>query len=331
MLLLPLLANANVLEIHYWLQNDSHTMDAIVENKCEREILEIIKEIANIYSIEIRIETEPTAEGGLKKWLTIISKEENAKAKITTTIIVALLTVLLTTPIAKVTEKIIDKLFEDTELQDLEKEKLKLEIEKLKDEAEVRNQQVNNNSLIKKRKSNFYETLDQYSKITKVSFVSTSENKIKLSDEKTVHKNEFKNFVLVNDDLEPIELESEVIEIIAPVLKKGKYKWIGYYNGDIISFNMQSNEFKILVQKGEIEFKNGSSINCSLNIRKKIDNEGLEKVVGYDVVRVNHYFQNDKPVETSEGKKHRQIKEAIKNQIKMFDNDLNNNVTGIED
>lgn len=317
-----LLQNANVLEIHYWLLNDSHTMDALVENKCEREILEIIKEVANIYSIEIRIETEPTAKGGLKKWLTIVSKEENSKATITTTIIVAVLTVLLTTPIAKVSEKIIDKIFEDTELQDLEKEKLKLEIEKLKDEALARNNQVNNNVLIKKRKSNFYEILDHYSKITKVSFAPTTETKIHLSPEKTVQKNEFKNFVIVNDDLDPIELDSENIEIIAPVLKKGKYKWIGYYNGEIISFNMQSNEFKTLVQKGEIEFKNGSSINCSLNIRKKVDNEGLEKIVGYDVVRVNHYFQNDKPVETSEGKKHRQIKEAIKNQIRMFDNDL---------
>ncbi|CAN1554167.1 hypothetical protein MCETHM1_02307 [Flavobacteriaceae bacterium] len=317
-----LLQNANVLEIHYWLQNDSHTMDAIVENKCEREILEIIKEIASIYSIEIRIETEPTAEGGLKKWLTIVSKEENAKATITTTIIVALLTVLLTTPIAKVSEKVIDKIFEDTELQDLEKEKIKLEIEKLKDEAAERNKQVNNNVFIKKRKSNFYEMLNHYSKITKVSFSSTTENKINFSQEKTVYKDEFKNFIIVNDDLEPIELEAEVIEIIAPVLKKGKYKWIGYYNDEIISFNMQSNEFKTLVQKGEIEFKNGSSINCSLIVRKKVDNEGLEKIVGYDVLRVNHYFQNDKPIETSEGKKHRQIKEAIKNQTRMFDSDL---------
>ncbi|MDI1304504.1 MAG: hypothetical protein PSX42_06635, partial [bacterium] len=181
---------------------------------------------------------EPTAEGGLKKWLTIVSKEENSKATITTTIIVSILTVLLTTPIAKVSEKIIDKIFENTEIQDLEKEKLKLEIEKLKDEALERNKQVNNNVLIKKRKSNFYEMLDHYSKITKVSFASTTENKIHLSPEKTVYKNEFKNFVIVNDDLEPIELESEVIEIIAPVLKKGKYKWIGYYNGEIISFNM---------------------------------------------------------------------------------------------
>lgn len=319
MLLLPLLTTSNVLEIHYWLQDDSHTMDAIIENKCEYEILGIIKEIANIYSLEIKIETEPTAEGGLRKWLTLVSKEENKKGTITTALLVAILTVLLTTPIAKVSEKLIDKLFEDTEMQDLEKEKLKLEIEKLKHEAAGKNREIENNVVIKKRKSNFYEALENYPKITKVSFTPTTENKDKFLPEKTVVKSEFKKFILVSDNLEPIDIESAEIEIISPVLKKGKYKWMGYYNGEIVSFNMQSNEFKTLVQNGEIEFKNGSSINCLLRIRKKIDNDGEEKVIGYDVVRVNHYFENEKPIETSEGRKHRQVREAEKNQINLFD------------
>ena len=320
-----IIATGNVLELHYWLKDNSHTMDAFVENKCEYEILALIREIANTYSLKILIETEPTAEGGLRKWFTIISKEENKKGTITTAIIVALLTVLLTTPIAKVTEKLIDNLFEDKELNEMEKEKLRLEIDKLKDEAAKRNSKIENNNLIKKRKSNFYETLDNYSKVEKISFVQTNDDKEKTSTEKTISKNEFKNFILVSDDLEPIIIESAIIEIISPVLKKGKYKWMGYFSGEPIIFNMQSNEFKTLVQNAEIEFKNGSSINCLLQIRRKIDNEGVEKIVGYDVVMVNHYFENDKPIETKEGKRHRQIKEAEKNQINLFENpDLTN-------
>ena len=81
---------------------------------------------------------------------------------------------------------------------------------------------------------------------------------------------------------------------------------------------MKSNEFKTLVQTGQIEFKNGSSINCLLTIKRKIDNEGLEKNLSYEVSRVNNYFENDKPIETPEGKKHRQKKEAERNQLRMF-------------
>lgn len=127
--------NSNVLEVHYWLKNNSHKMNALIENRCEYEVLYLIKEIAKSYSLSIQIETEPTAEGGLRKWFTIVSKEENKKGTITTTIIVALITVILTTPIAKVSEKLIDKLFEDTEMNDMQKEKLRLEIDKLKEEA----------------------------------------------------------------------------------------------------------------------------------------------------------------------------------------------------
>lgn len=145
-------------------------MDALIENRCEHEVLYLIKEIAKTYSLSILIETEPTAEGGLRKWFTIVSKDENKKGTITTAIIVALITVLLTTPIAKVTEKLIDKLFEDTEMNDMQKEKLKLEIDKLKEEAVKRNSKIEANNIIKKRKSNFYESLEGYSEIEKVSF-----------------------------------------------------------------------------------------------------------------------------------------------------------------
>src|SRR5258708_38842759 len=119
--------------------------------------------------------------------------------------------------------------------------------------------------------------------------------------EKTVTRTNFKKFILITDELEPLENEDAVIEIISPVLKKGKYRWMGYYNGEPVSFNMKSKEFKTLVQKGEIEFKNGSTINCLLEIRRIVDSEGIEKKVGYDVVRVDHYFQSEKPIETKEG------------------------------
>ncbi len=93
---------------------------------------------------------------------------------------------------------------------------------------------------------------------------------------------------------------------------------MGLYNGNPIPFNMKSKEFKTLVQTGEVKFKNGTSIDCYLVIKKKINNEGIEKITGVDVVRVNHYFENEKSLETPEGKRHRQKKEAEKQQLDLF-------------
>ena len=40
--------------------------------------------------------------------------------------------------------------------------------------------------------------------------------------------------------------------------------------------------------------------------------------MGYDVSRVKNYFEKDKPIEPTEGKYHRQKKEAEKNQLNLF-------------
>jgi len=177
--------------------------------------------------------------------------------------------------------------------------------------------------LIKKRRSNFYEALEKYPKVEKLSLFVENENKNQLTAETVIVKKDFKEYILTSDNIDPQEIEEAIIEIISPVLKKGNYKWTGIFNGESLAFDMKSNEFKTLVQSGEIEFKNGSSINCGLIIKKKIDNEGVERIVGYEVLRVNNYFENDKPIETPEGRFHRQKKASEKDQLSLFNDQLN--------
>jgi len=309
----------NTIEIHYCFNDTTHSMDAFVLNKCNYEAINIIKEVARLLSVEIVVETEPFGEGGLRAWFKVLAKEEKKKAIILTAIVSSLCTTLLVAPVAKITETVIEKIFEDGELKDLEKEKLQLEIEKLKQEINKNKESIDNNIVIRKRKSNFYDTLNNYPKITEVQFVSKDENKQIIYTDQTVQKNDFNKFILVTDDLDPLEIEDAVIEIISPVLKKGNYKWRGIYNGEPIEFNMLSNEFKTSIQNGIIEFKNGFSINSALKIKRKVDNDGNVKCKGYEVIRVNSYFLNDNPIETAEGKKHRKQKEAEKLQPTLFD------------
>ncbi|NWL03687.1 hypothetical protein DM790_22950 [Flavobacterium collinsii] len=310
-------------------------MNAFVQNKCEHEFLGILKEIADTFEVEIIIETEPFVEGGLLRRFNIFSLNTENKNALKLTIVSALVLGIFVTPIAtgvlKITEHIIEKIFEDEELKEIEKDKSKSEIEKnnaetekikaetenLKLDAEAKRQKLFKSTTIKKKRSNFYEALEKDPKVNQFSIQAKNSTSTSGFEEMFIIKSNFKEFILITDDLETEKIDNVIIEIITPVLKKGKYRWIGIYNGEPHSFNMKSNEFKTLVQTGKIEFKNGSSINCLLEVRKKINNEGVEQIAGYDIVRVNNYFENDKPIETPEGKQHRQKEEANKQQVKM--------------
>ncbi|APD05574.1 hypothetical protein UJ101_00021 [Flavobacteriaceae bacterium UJ101] len=312
---------ANTLEIHYWFEDESHTMDALVQNRCEYEILGIIKEISNTLSTTVSIETEPFAEGGLRRWLKITSKSEKKHATITTAVITSLVITVLSTPLSKLSENLIDKLFEDQTLINLEKEKLQLEIEVLKQKASKDLFKINQNTIIKKKKSNFYEYLENYPKVRQVSYSISDHNRTTRSKEIPIEKKRFKKYILHSDELEPIEVNEAIIEIISPVLKKGKYKWTGYYKDQSISFTLKSIEFKTLVQNGKVEFKNGSSINCLLRIHRKMNNEGIIKITNYEVLRVNHYFEKEKTIETQEGFQYRKRKEGNHTQYSLFKDD----------
>ena len=58
---------ANKLEIHYYLANDEHSMNALVRNKCETELLAIFKEVCATFDIDLPVETLAYREGGLKE------------------------------------------------------------------------------------------------------------------------------------------------------------------------------------------------------------------------------------------------------------------------
>ncbi len=55
------------LELHYYLNNESHSMNAFIRNECEKEILIILKEIITNLNILIEIESEAYTEGGLRQ------------------------------------------------------------------------------------------------------------------------------------------------------------------------------------------------------------------------------------------------------------------------
>lgn len=312
----------NTIELHYWFNDDTHTMSATIFNKCEYEFLGIAKEIAQKLKVDIEIETEPLGEGGLCSWFRFNSKDKDAlKVGVMLYIITNFFGTPITTAIEELTRMAIQAVFESEEIKNLKQQKkiaeLKFDIAKLETETAKLSRSIDEN-VIKKKRSNYYESINSCDKVNKISVSITDEVKANVYFQKEIMRDDFSSYIMTSDDLEPDSDENAVIEIVSPVLKNGKYKWMGIYNGEVIAFSMKSKEFKSLVQIGKVQFKNGSSINCHLMINKKVTAEGEVCISGYEVVLVNHYFENDSPIETPEGKRKRQIKEYESQQLSLF-------------
>lgn len=317
----------NIIELHYWFNDSSHTMNAVVFNKCEYEFLGIAKEIFQKLKVDIEIETEPLGKGGLRSWFRFKTNDKNAiKVGVALYIITNVLGTSITTTLDELTRMAIQSVFESEEIKQLKEQKkeaeLKYDIARIEAETAKLSRSIDEN-VIKKKRSNYYESISSCTKVDKLTVSIMDGSKSEAYFQKEIDKVDFSNYIMTSDEIEPDNDENAVIEIISPVLKKGKYKWSGIYNGEVILFTMKSNEFKTLVQTGDIHFKNGSAINCHLITRKKVNAEGEVKITGYEVVLVNHYFENDKPIETPEGRRNRQIREAEKMQLTLFDYDDN--------
>lgn len=269
-------------------------------------------------------------------------KNENKKATLTialfTALVIATVATPITTALSKTTEIVVEKFFEDesdrrekeveidgkeleNESKRLKNEEQRLKNEKIKQELKDVVIKIDSNQKIKKYKSNFYEEIEKEKRIQKILFAVEDNYRLPISKEHYILQENCKEYILPSNEIETEPIEDAVIEIISPVLKKGNYKWKGIYNNNAISFDMKSNEFKTLIQTGKIEFKNGSAINCVLNIKKELDNDGNEKIIAYNILSVNHYFENEKPVETPERKKQRKKREANENQLNIFGNE----------
>lgn len=326
---------SNDLELHYWLIDKSHSMNAFVLNKSEWELLHLIEEISKELNIDINIEALAIREGGLIQRLKVLNKNFKA-GTISNQLLILIVTAIIGTPLSVLSTQLILKLFKDNKQTELnyqntesDIELKKAEIRKLNAEAnlienELKEKQekgicdkivdsIKENQKISKRTSNFYEELLKENKISCLTISYTSKDKSRT--EMTIERSDFDNFVIKENELEPIVDELAIIEIISPVLKKGNYQWRGIYNGEALNFNMKSNEFKSMVQSGSIEFKNGACISCVLKMDRRIDDVGNEIITAYNIENVIGYFVNDKIIETSEGKMYNKKKKATKAQL----------------
>jgi hypothetical protein len=324
---------AKNLEVHYYLANESHSMDAFVRNKCEAELLAIFGELCTTLGVDVPIEALAHQEGGLRDYWKLLGENSiqiTSAALIFSTLLSIANTVSTRIPVSDPEKDEREKQIQELTIEEkrLAIEERKLALEKLKKEAqqgipskgtiEGAAKAVEQNPKIQIRRSNFYRVLSIHEKVIGIGFSAIAQDGKAIEQENFVPRADFKKYVLNTNELPVETIDGAIIEIVAPVLKEGNYKWRGIYEGKSISFSMTDAEFKTSVLREEVSFQHGSGINCVLRIFRKFDELGEVVITGYSVGTVIEKKDGASTYETPQGKKHRTYKKFIKNQAGLF-------------
>jgi hypothetical protein len=312
---------ADRLKLHYYLLDRSHLIDAFVRNKCEAQVISIAKDIIATLGLDVEVLAEPSGEGGFSDWWKFIGKND----KQLTLISVILALILSRVPVSNHELENLQKrsLEMDTTEKSLNIEKLKRELKKSDIEDSSIDEAVSyfeSNIKVIKHKSNFYQSLQTYSNVEKIS-TSVFRQKKEVITEKIVERKDFHKFILTSNDLPPLPVEDAIIEIAAPVVIHKKYKWKGIYEGKPIDFAMNDDEYRKSVLKGEVVFHDEFYISCKMSIKRQVDEFGIIQTNGYTVETVLGKVEDKKIIETEQGKRYKRIKKDIEGQTQMWDNE----------
>ena len=310
---------SNKFQLRYFFDDESHAMNAMVRNICERELLQIFNEVINVLDLDIDLECDAFTDRGLHaSWR--FAGEDNAQV----TLVLAAIFEYMDKAPAENKEELCAQMENLKRDNKLIKEELKELTNGLKEDNAVTDELVQKVvSLLDQdykliwHKSNFFKKVNAYSKVVKINTARLNENNKVIGAAKTLSKKQFQRFILRSDKLPPNVDEGASIELIAPVLKQGKYQWKGLYNGDVITFEMGDDTFKSSVFNKQVEFYNGSTIQCVLSQTQKMDELGQVKITKNEVITVLEYNVKEGVKEKEQGKKFKKVKEVKMSQLTL--------------
>jgi hypothetical protein len=113
--------DSGILEVHYRFSDDSHTMDAFVQNKCQLDLLNIVKHVSKIMNVDVVVEISPVENGGLKEWFRVFVRDAGEKDTLARAVVQAVIIAI----ILGVGAESYKKITEDTEKTQWERDMLR--------------------------------------------------------------------------------------------------------------------------------------------------------------------------------------------------------------
>lgn len=300
------LLEAKTLEIHYYLDDGSHAIDAKAFYACQQELVGLIDYVAKQLCVEVDIKTiVRKEEGGVIEYLSLVSEHLPTVASVTIGVLVGIIAPGLKEGFKQIITHRVTQMQKSKEEKELDalrlkEERLKLEnrISELEEEKTAQLTSPNNEGAIQSRRGKFYASAKSVDALKGIGFG------LKDSPESKDHiwnpgvlREEFDSFITAHTVIAPLEDDGALIEVVAPVLTKErkKNKWRGIYNNNLISFNVLDKEFLQNVWSRKVVFSNGSSLQCILEIDREVNEDGVISLKNYKVVEVLEMSNNGTP------------------------------------
>ena len=309
----------NKLELRYYFNDKSNYMDAMIKHRSEKEVLSLVRTLADMLDIKMTVYCESFAqqEGFREIWSVA---GENSRL---ISVLLNLFMQVWTRPSLLVGgQPVVDRSVADEEKMQREIALLRSNLRKKMPGITVTRELVELLSASPrfcKCKSNFYEAVRGYPKVTKFTLRELNENIRSRSGSLEVKREQFDYYILRSDELPSVKDNKATIEIISPVLKDARYRWKGIYNkgGETIDFYMCDEDFKKDMFDEKIAFKSGMCIDCVLEIQRKMSELGEVVNISYTVETVIRTRFDKMEIITPQGKRHLRKLEAEKKQLTL--------------
>ena len=309
----------NKLELRYYFNDKSNYMDAMIKHRSEKEVLSLVRTLADMLDIKMTVYCESFAqqEGFREIWSVA---GENSRL---ISVLLNLFMQVWTRPSLLVGgQPVVDRSVADEEKMQREIALLRSNLRKKMPGITVTRELVDLLSASPrfcKCKSNFYEAVRGYPKVTKFTLRELNENNRSRSGSLEVKREQFDYYILRSDELPSVKDNKATIEIISPVLKDARYRWKGIYNkgGETIDFYMCDEDFKKDMFDEKIAFKSGMCIDCVLEIQRKMSELGEVVNISYTVETVIRTRFDKMEIITPQGKRHLRKLEAEKKQLTL--------------
>lgn len=303
----------NQLEFHYIFDdNTMHFMDAYIRNSCEKEFLNFVKYISQELHLSVSVTTEAKEQGSLVDIYNFFVSNKEFITDIAT-LFIALIAYLF--PRKTKQEKMLSDLELIRRINEMRKEGLPIPVR-----TEKYLKRLLSSHKISKQKSNFFKHLSIEKRVKSLEVVGRNKDSKERELLFHIDRKDFEDYFLLTDDLEPVIDSNAVIEVISPVLKRGKYMWRGIYRKEnqAHEFVMLDREFKNSVIDDGVIFQNGTELICEVEICRKLDENGDVFNSKYIINKVYDIRFGETITEMPSGKR-RRIDKDLENQPSLFD------------
>jgi hypothetical protein len=290
--------------IHYEVKSGRPEVDAKVEAENSSAIVDVAHSIAYAMGNVVEITTGPLSAGSVKKNFSLKVKGVENSA----------IHELILAAVKQIFFERKRKLSWNDLLQSLtvgEQES----ICELREDGKIKEdcwQRLNRQKDVWNKRNAFFKTLSACSEIKSLEFSSgksLKENNV----EYHIEAGDFASYIQEYES-EVIHVDEAKVYVVSPILiKKAKGHWQGLYKEDSIRLDMKDAEFVDKVQIGDVDFKSGFYMVCSLEYDQYLDeNQELVKN-NFKVAEVYRYGVDDHFVYTKKGRQ----KEEDKRQLEL--------------